>query len=90
MTEGPGVFTTPETASAPSIRTQIPRAFVLADSSHERGLVRPTAFDAIEPLTPLSRLPLPLHAHAPSCVLIRKRLLMVSEIAYGSEGEGAA
>ena len=68
MTEGPGVFTTPETASAPSIRTQCPRAFVLADSSHEHGLVRPTAFDAIEPLTPLSRLPLPLHAHAPSCV----------------------
>jgi len=42
MTEGPGVFTTPETASAPS-PTANPRALRLAADGHEHGPVRPVA-----------------------------------------------
>lgn len=68
MTEGPGVFTTPETASAPSPSNACPRALCLAASGHERGPVRPAALDGTRPLTPLSRIPLSLRAHAPSCV----------------------
>jgi len=46
-----------------ALRTRCPRAFVLAASGHERGPVRPAALDGMRPLTPLSRIPLPLRAH---------------------------
>jgi len=68
MTEGPGVFTTPETASASSPRTRSPVPGSPRGEGHEHGPVRPAAPFGKRPLTPLSRSPLPLHAHAPSCV----------------------
>ena len=86
MTEEPGVFTTPETASAPQLRTRTsclrPHGF-----RHERGPVRPATLEETRPLTPLSRSPslFPL-THLRACWL-RERLLMVSETARGSEEE---
>jgi hypothetical protein len=72
MTEGTSVFTTPEPLR-PHHRwlssEREPRAFVLAASGHEHGPVRPTTFDGMRSLTPLSRLPLALHAHELSPVL---------------------
>jgi len=66
MTEGTSVFTTPEPLR-PHHRwlssEREPRAFVLAASGHEHGPVRPTTFDGMRSLTPLSRLSLSLHAH---------------------------
>jgi len=58
MTEVPGVFTTPENASASLPETRIPRAFCLAAVGHEHGPVRPMAPFGKRPLTPLSRIPL--------------------------------
>lgn len=88
MTEGPGVFTTPETARAPSSPNANPRAFDLAASGHERGPVRPAALDETRPLTPLSRIPLSLPlTHLRAC-RVRERLLMVSERVRGLEERG--
>jgi hypothetical protein len=64
--EGTSVFTTPEPLWPhfyAALRTRCPRAFVLADSGHERGPIGPAALDGMRPLTPLSRTPLPLRAH---------------------------
>lgn len=44
-------------------RTRCPRAFVLAASGHERGPIRPAALVGMRPLTPPSRILLPLRAH---------------------------
>jgi len=72
MTEGTSVFTTPEPLR-PHLRWRSserePRTFVLAASGYEHGPVRPTTFDGLRSLTPLSRLPLSLHAHELSPVL---------------------
>jgi hypothetical protein len=57
---GIGCFTTPEPLRRIDIEHAEPRAFDLTASSHERGRSLPTAPDAIEPLTPLSPLPLVL------------------------------
>jgi hypothetical protein len=67
MTEGPGVFTTPEPLRTFATNTR-PRGHGLTTVVPEHGPVRPVVFDATSPLTPLSRDPLRVHAHAPSCV----------------------
>ena len=55
MTEGLGVFTTPETASTSSPRTRFLVTSCLAAAGHEHGPVRPVALDGKKSLTPLSR-----------------------------------
>jgi hypothetical protein len=67
MTEGLGVFTTPHPLRTIATNTR-PRGHGLTTAIPEHGPVRPVVFDATSPLTPLSRFPLRLHAHAPSCV----------------------
>jgi len=68
LTRGPGVFTTPENASADcKLDTRCLASFFSARSAEqERGSLLPTAPTAIEPLTPLSPLPLPPECGAPS------------------------
>ena len=56
MTEGPGVFTTPEPLRTLTTNTW-PRGHGLATVVPEHGPVRPVVFDATSPLTPLSRNP---------------------------------
>jgi hypothetical protein len=67
MTEGPGVFTTPEPLRTLAANTG-PRGHGLTTVVPEHGPIRPVVFDATSPLTPLSRIPLCLRVHAPSCV----------------------
>jgi hypothetical protein len=54
-TGGPGVFTTPETASADRHKTHVLCTFRVSASMHQRGRFLPTEPCATEPLTPLSR-----------------------------------
>jgi hypothetical protein len=54
-TGGPGVFTTPETASAGRRTTHVLCTFRVSASMHQRGRFLPTEPCATEPLTPLSR-----------------------------------
>jgi hypothetical protein len=67
MTEGPGVFTTPEPLRTLAANTG-PRGHGLTTVVPEHGPIRPVVFDATSPLTPLSRIPLCLRVHAPSYV----------------------
>jgi hypothetical protein len=54
-TGGPGVFTTPETASAGRRTTHVLCTFRVSASMHQRGRFLPTEPCATEPLTSLSR-----------------------------------
>jgi hypothetical protein len=67
MTEGWDVFTTSDPLRTLATNTR-PRGYGLTTVIPEHGPVRPVVFDATSPLTPLSRIPLRFHAHAPSCV----------------------
>jgi len=60
--------------------TSSPEPLARPARSHERGHLAPTVHDATEPLTLLSRLPLPPHVHAPS----RVQTVRSVSFAYGS------
>jgi hypothetical protein len=66
---GSGRFQDAQDRFGPSPRTRIHVPTCLAATGHEHGPVRPMTLIGKRPLTPLSRPPLNLHAHAPSCVL---------------------
>ena len=82
-TGGPGVFTTPETASAGRRTTHVLCTFRVSASMHQRGRFLPTEPCATEPLAPLSRSfcrlpPLPL-----------SRELRLGRVSLHSTGIGA-
>jgi hypothetical protein len=85
---GTGRFHDARNASAPSSRTRIlvPSSSRLPVTSV--GLFDPRRSTTTRPLTPPSRPLRALPAHAPSRVLVRAWLLMVSEGARGSEEKG--